>query len=113
MPAEPNAPGSWRKELDRLEGHELVNLCEELDEILDRPVMQLIRRLLIGAHDELVGDLVRGPIQPLPIMAKRTGLIAGLEGLDNLVADIRAKTVAAEKRMQLQLEKLRREEVRP
>ncbi len=111
MPVEPNAKGSWRRHLERLEGYELVNLREELDEILESPAMKRIRGLLIEAHDELVDQLINGPIQPLPIVARRTGVAAGLAGFDELVSDIRRMSVEAEKRMQLQAERLR-EEVR-
>lgn len=113
--AEPNDKGYWRRQLRKHSNVELVALREDLEEILTRSSMSEVRALLIGAHDELVSDLVEGPVRPLALTTKRTGHVAGLRGLENLIVDIRELAAEAEtQQMRRQVEHLqRREEVRP
>lgn len=50
---------------------------------------------MIGAHDELVGNLVSGPTLDAPGYAKQAGSALGLKAFEDLLRDIRDGAVRA------------------
>lgn len=97
--AAPNPTGAWRKELSRRGRVELVELRAEVEHLVALPAFASIRSLLVEAHDELVADMVNGPVRDASDYAKQTGTILGLKGVESLIAEIRSSAARAEKEL--------------
>lgn len=87
--AAPTPSGAWRRDLSGRGSSGILELQAEIDDLCQRPAFQTLRSLLIGAHDELVSLLVRGPALDAADYAKQAGTAHGLESLEELLRDIR------------------------
>lgn len=105
--AEPNAKGKWAKALRGRGPQESMELQAEVDDLLGRPAFQTLRSLLINAHDELVADMVTGPVREGAQYAKQAGAIEGLEGLEILLKEIRHAAARGEAKLRDDAERAR------
>jgi hypothetical protein len=105
--AAPNPAGAWRKVLNGRSSGEILELQAQIDDLCQHPAFQDLRSLLIGAHDELVADLVGGPALDGSDYAKQTGTALGLRSLEDLMGDIRGGAERAAKKLAAQAESQR------